>query len=317
MPRKKKELKPSTILKDYWRDNSQFSDLFNAVLFDGEQVIQPEELEDEDSDESILMEHREHAETLELSRDNIKIQKVSQAHGVQFVLLGLEHQDHIHYAMPLRVMGYDYGSYKKQYDRNTKKYDDPNGLDSDEFLSRMKRTDRFWPIITILIYYGEKPWDGALSLHGILDIPKGMAQYVNDYKILLVEARKNDLKLHNMNNVDLFNMLEILVNKDGPLSETRKKAIEYAREHKVERSVVMTVAGAAKCKIDISLLEKEGEAGMWTVFEETKEEGRKEGKEEMILAMLKEGYSYEEITKISDMTEDKVKEIEKKNMVSI
>lgn len=85
----------------------------------------------------------------------------------------------------------------------------------------------------------------------------------------------------------------------------------------MERSVVMTVAGAAKCKIDISLLEKEGEAGMWTVFEETKEEGRKEGKEEMILAMLKEGYSYEEITKISGMTEDKVKEIEKKNMVSI
>lgn len=56
---------------------------------------------------------------------------------------------------------------------------------------------------------------------------------------------------------------------------------------------------------------------MWTVFEETKEEGRKEGQEEMILAMLKEGYSYEEITKISGMTEDKVKEIEKKNMVSI
>lgn len=142
-------MKPSTILKDYWRENSQFAGLFNAVLFDGEQVIQPEELEDEDSDESMLMEHRERAETLELSRDNIKIQKVSQAHGVQFVLLGLEHQEHIHYAMPLRVMEYDYGSYKKQCDRNTKKYDDPNGLDSDEFLSRMKRTDRFWSIITI------------------------------------------------------------------------------------------------------------------------------------------------------------------------
>ena len=38
-----------------------------------------------------------------------------QAYGVQLVLLGLESQEHIHYAMPLRVMGYDYATYKKQY----------------------------------------------------------------------------------------------------------------------------------------------------------------------------------------------------------
>lgn len=76
----------------------------------------------------------------------------------------MESQEHIHYAMPMRVMGYDYGSYKKQYDSNAVKYKTEKGLSDDEFISKMKRTDKFIPIITIVIYYGEKAWDGAVSL---------------------------------------------------------------------------------------------------------------------------------------------------------
>ena len=169
MQKKKNHLKPATILKNYWRDNEQFADLFNAVLFNGEQVIMPEELEDEDTDESIITEHRTSSKTIEAFRDNIKIQKVSSANGIQFVLLGLEHQEHIHYAMPMRVMGYDYSSYKKQYDNHAKNYKTSQGMDEDEYLSRMRRTDKLMPVVTILIYYGEKPWDGALSLHGMLE----------------------------------------------------------------------------------------------------------------------------------------------------
>ena len=31
-------IKPDTVLKNYWRNNDQFADLFNAVLFGGEQI---------------------------------------------------------------------------------------------------------------------------------------------------------------------------------------------------------------------------------------------------------------------------------------
>ena len=112
--------------------------------------------------------------------------------------------------MPLRVMGYDYSTYKKQYDDNAAKRKKEKGLTEDEYLSGMKKTDKFIPVITIVIYYGEKPWDGAVSLHGMLNIPKAMETFVNDYKIHLVEAGKNNLVLHNVNNQDLFNLLEIL-----------------------------------------------------------------------------------------------------------
>lgn len=283
MPKSKKALKPDTVLKHYWKDNGTFADLFNAVLFDGKQIIRPDELEDADTDESVVMEHREHAESLAFSRDNIKIRKNSSAHGVQFQLLGLEHQERVHYAMPMRVMGYDYASYKLQYDGNAKRHAAAGGLEEDEYLSKMKKTDKFSPVVTVVIYYGEKPWDGAVSLHGMLNVPRELERYVNDYKMLLVEARKNDLKLHNINNVDFFNMMEILTDKSRPLKETREKAIAYAKERHVSRSVVMTVAGAANCPIDYHSLDEKGESGMWTVFEETKKEGIEEGIKEGIV----------------------------------
>ena len=157
MAKKKQDLKPDIVLKNYWSNNEQFADLFNAVLFDGKQIIQPDELEDVDTEESTILEHKDYAESIKASRDNIKIQKKSTVYGVQFVLLGLESQEHIHYAMPMRIMGYDYGSYKKQYDSNAKKYQNAEGLDEDEFLSKMKKTDKLIPVITVVAIIEQIP----------------------------------------------------------------------------------------------------------------------------------------------------------------
>ena len=66
---------------------------------------------------------------------------------MEFVILGIEGQERIHYAMPMRVMGYDYGTYKKQYEANAAKYKDKKDLTEDG-----------------------KEWDGAVSLHGMPNI---------------------------------------------------------------------------------------------------------------------------------------------------
>ena len=152
-------------------------------------------------------------------------------------------------------------------------------MSADEYLSRMKRSDRFVPVITIVVYYGEKAWDGAKSLYEMLKIPEEIVPYVNDYKMVLVEARRSGLKLHNSKNIDLFRLLEILLDQSRPPSETRKRAIEYAREKQVDRSVILAVAGAVNCKMDYTELTKEG-ADMCTVFEMTWAEGKAEGRVE-------------------------------------
>ena len=296
MGKRKQKLKPDIVVKNYWRNNEQFADFFNAVLFDGKQIIKADELEDIDTEESSILEHKDYAESIGAARDNVKIRKKSTIYNVELVILGMEGQERIHYAMPMRVMGYDYGTYKKQYDDNAKKYKNANGMSRDEYMSKMKKMDKFIPVITIVVYYGENPWDGALSLHEMLNIPKEVEPFVNDYKMHLIEARKNNLKLHNINNIDLFNLLEILLNKDEKLKETKEKAIQYASEHDVDKSVIMTVAGAANCKMDYDMIAGKGSVDMCTVFEETRTEGRLEGRAEEIIETGHEfGLSEEEI----------------------
>ena len=282
MSKKKQKLSPDIVLKNYWNNNEQFADLFNAVLFDGEQIIRSDELEDVDTEESTIIENKKYAESMKASRDNIKIRKKSTVFGVEFVMLGLENQEHIHYAMPMRVMGYDYAAYKKQYDSNAQKYKTAEGLNKDEFLSRMKKTDKFIPVITVVVYYGEKEWDGAKSLHEMLNIPQKMIKYVNDYKMLLVEAKENNLVLHNVNNKDLFNLLEILLDTELPKNKVKEKAIQYSEEHKTEKSVIMTIAGATNTKLDYNLLAK-GDGRMCTVFDEIAKEGRLDGEAKGII----------------------------------
>ena len=139
------------------------------------------------------------------------------------------------------------------------------------------------PVITIVLYYGEKDWDAATSLHGILNIPMEMVSYVNDYRMLLVEARQNDLYFHNGNNRDLFNLFKILLDQNNSIRDKKEKAIEYTKEHEVSDTILKTVAGAANCKIDFDVLKQEGGNNMWSVFEETAKEGEVRGKAEGII----------------------------------
>ena len=90
MGKKKQELKPDIVVKNYWRNNEQFADFFNAVLFDGEQIIKADELEDIDTEESSILEHKEYAESIGAARDNVKIRKKSTIYNVELVILGME-----------------------------------------------------------------------------------------------------------------------------------------------------------------------------------------------------------------------------------
>ena len=196
----------------------------------------------------------------------------------RYYLAAVRSREHIHYAMPLCVMGYDYATYKKQYDTLARQYKEyKTDMEEHEFLSRMKKTDRLMPVITIVLYYGEKDWDAATSLHGILNIPMEMVSYVNDYRMLLVEARQNDLYFHNGNNRDLFNLFKILLDQNNSIRDKKEKAIEYTKEHEVSDTILKTVAGAASCKIDLDTLNQEGGNSMWSVFEETAKEGEARG----------------------------------------
>jgi len=113
-------------------------------------------------------------------------------------------------------------------------------------------------------------------LHEMLDIPEKMIKLVNDYKLFLVEARKNELKLHNINNRDLFNLLEIILSRTDTTVCKKEKAIQYSQEHNTDKDVIMTVTCAANITLELSRIGK-GDGKMCTMFEEILKEGEEIG----------------------------------------
>ena len=233
MTKIKSKITPDTILKNFWKDNNRFADLFNACFFDGNPELNPDDLTEVDTDISSLLQFHGYAETVKKIVDVVK----KSAYGVDFVILGIENQAKIHYAMPLRHMLGDAFSYLKEYNEIAKKYKDekPHGT-PDEFLSKMKKTDRLHSVLTICIYYGETPWDGPRSLIDMLEIPDAFKPLISDYKFNLIELRKSEhLKFHN-NDVDkIFNISRFI------FDEKYDKITDIFKDENISSELAMVI----------------------------------------------------------------------------
>lgn len=175
----KNKVKPDTALKAYWRRSDEFADLFNAVLFGGQPIIDAGKLEERDTESSVILQTDTYAEGLPSARDLFKI--AMQTDGVELALLGLENKKAIHYAMPLRDLGYLYAAYGKQYEKIKEKYSYKKGLDNgNEIISHMKKTDKILPVVNIVLYYGDEPWDGPRTLLDMTDVPDWFRPVVRD-----------------------------------------------------------------------------------------------------------------------------------------
>ena len=239
----------------------------------GKQVIKAEELEELDTDGSGIIEIEEVKENIKGARDVIKIAK--RYHGMEYAILAVENQEGIHYAMPVRVMGYDYYTYNKQYqDRRTYYKQNNIKLVENEFISGIRKTDRFLPVVTLVLYYGEEDWDGPTCLHDMLDIPEEIRDYVGDYPVNIIQVKESKLKFHNQSNVDLFKVLSILYDR----SKTREQRNEELRQYEVNRTidekVIDVIAATTNIKIKHS---KVGELKVCTLWDEVREEGREQG----------------------------------------
>ena len=201
-------------LKTFWRDNEHFADLFNATVFNGKQVLKPDKLTEMDTDVSATIHSKSYNESITRNRDVVK--KMSD--GVEFNILGLEIQDKTHYAMPLRTMTYDALGYIKEYNDIKKhhKLNKDSFSSHEEFLSGINKSDRFHPIITLVLYYGESLWDGPTCLSDMMiSMPDNINAYFSDYKLNLVQILDSDkYTFYNEDVRDVFNIIRNIYNDD-------------------------------------------------------------------------------------------------------
>lgn len=276
---RKNTIKKKDITKLYWENPEDFADIFNAVYFNGKEVLKAEELIQQDSNLPLLETGEGALETTDQSRDLLKLANHMWSRGAYLMLIGFENQTEVHYAMPLRIMGYEYRNYREQYEKYVRQYQQDRYADMTgaEMLSGMRKTDRLLPVVTVVLYYGRKPWDGAKGLHEMLDIPEEMRPYVADYPMHLIEIRNADLPVHTKRNRDFFQLTKILLDEGKTVEERMEQVMQYEKENNVDLLVMITVSemfagGRLKVK------QRQEVMAMLEIFEEVMEKGKLEGK---------------------------------------
>lgn len=171
------------ILADH---NDVFADIINGVLFDGEQVVSENDLENVKDKSQYKFNSKIHEQERDVSKKWIP-------RRICFALYGLEHETETEPYIPMRIIGYDGASYRGQLTKREK--DKPN-----------------YPVVTIVLYFGMKHWNKPQSLYECIDIPETLKPYVNDYKINLVEVAFLEDKIDHFHS-DFRIIVEYFVNK--------------------------------------------------------------------------------------------------------
>ena len=287
-------------LKTFWRDNEHFADLFNATVFNGKQVLKPDKLTEMDTDVSATIHSKSYNESITRNRDVVK--KMSD--GVEFNILGLEIQDKTHYAMPLRTMTYDALGYIKEYNDIKKhhKLNKDSFSSPEEFLSGINKSDRFHPIITLVLYYGESLWDGPTCLSDMMiSMSDNIKEYFSDYKLNLVQILDSDkYTFYNEDVRDIFYIARSIYNKDIDAILSKYKTRNVDNEVMKLISVLTDTPQIMNlCKPN----EQGGKVNMCKAMEELKAEWQNESRNEGINKGIKLGIDSEKINSIISMLE--------------
>lgn len=128
-------------------------------------------------------------------RDILKSASIKTHQSVVYILLGIENQTNVHYAMPVRNMIYDALQYGRQVTEiaSAHKHAHTAKISRAEYLSGFYKTDKLIPVITLVLYFNTNAWDGPLSLFDMMDsdIQKhDYAKYIQNYHLHLIEPSK-------------------------------------------------------------------------------------------------------------------------------
>ena len=191
--------KADAATKIYMRENAVFADAFNFLIYGGEPVVDPDNLRELDTAELALPfgtkeEKGRHPEdAVQKYRDILKSAVIKQDDKAAYILLGLENQTGIHYAIPVRNFLYDGLQYGKQVADIAAQHrkDGEKGHSGGEYLSGFYKEDKIIPVITLVLHFGASEWDGPLSLHEMMRIKNPtLMSFVQDYQIHLIDPAR-------------------------------------------------------------------------------------------------------------------------------
>lgn len=190
----------------YFMDPRRFADLVNGYVGHGKQLLLPQNLESMDARSGMYRisdfggkgDSGKQGEDGKKPKNRIRYRDVKKkaVFGKHCLVIGIENQETVDYALPVRVMSSDTGEYGRQLslirkrirNRRSKK-----GLRPGEYLYGFRKSSRLYGAVTFVIYYGEEEWDGSKDLCGLLDladIPAELRKLIGNYGVNLIEVRR-------------------------------------------------------------------------------------------------------------------------------
>ena len=282
-----------SVSKKYLQDKDRFADLFNFYLYDGQQVIQPEQLREMDTTAISLPYGQDgKVSSVQKQRDIIKVVSAMTDGHCDYLLLAIEVQSELHYAMPARNMLYDAIQYTEQIEAITKTHRSHKDKAENvgEFLSGFYKSDKLLPVITLTIYLGAGQWDAPKSLHEMLTVrDESLLKYIPDYRLnLITPADINDEELGAFQ-TELGTVLEFIkYSKDK--KRIKQIAMDQAKFGSLPIDAAEMITTFGEFNLEYEIESKKETINMCKAVEDWAEEllteGRMEGKEEGIITTL-------------------------------
>ena len=163
--------------KNFESYNDVVADIFNGSLFDGEEYIKADSLVDAQP----FSQYKADDGSLHEQERDVAKYCLDVNCNIRLALVGVENQIAIDFDMPLRVMGYDGISYRDEMNLDKIVVDALTGK------KRRMRHKRY-PVITLVLYFGEKPWKKPLCLYDVIDVPDKLKPFVNDFKLNIIDV---------------------------------------------------------------------------------------------------------------------------------
>ena len=281
------------LTKDFMSQNSVFAEFINYSIHNGEELIEPENLQELDSVHitSLLNKMEESGDitpkTVKRTRDIIKRSVIKSDGNNTYVIFGVENQTNIDYTMPLRNLLYDTLYYFHQIDEIADRHS-KEGVKlkaGGEFLSKFKKEDKLNPVITTVAYFGTKQWDGPLTITDMLNIvDERYLEYIPRYRMPLIELsrlNREDIMSFNTELREVCGFLKYSKDKNGlqKFFEDNPRKTISAKGYNLINEI--TNSG-------MKPLEGDEEIDMCKAIEDIREEGKNEGRDEERFSLLVE-----------------------------
>lgn len=285
--------KADTVTRQYMNDNTVFADAFNYLLYDGKQVIQPEKLHTLDTTEVSIPYGADGAiMPVQKIRDELKYLTAMTDDQTAYVILGIENQTKIHYAMPVKNMVYDalqYAGQVRKASSSHREAKDSSGHSSDEYLSGFYKDDRLIPVITLVIFFSPETWEGPLCLYDMLNpADNRILSMIDNYRIHLIAPKDLSGTDFQRFSTNLREVLEFI-----KYSKDKKRLIEvvnhnkrYSEMDKKAAMVIETCTGT-----DLNIDKNKEVVNVCQAILEMKMEEREIGRSEGLTEGLNEGFT--------------------------